>query len=484
MPPTVLHLSSATSSTRSTAPSNTTSRIKDDSTPSPFDNTLRDASKPKTATAKPAAKPQPPANPGAKKAAKSKPTGKPDPSAPAPKKSEVHDEDPPAADRHGDPNATAEDQTAQDSATQDKAPSQDQSKSGDASSGAASAIIKTTTATKAPAPDTKAAAPQASNDRTQQSAKADKTAKRPVPVASETTDPAAAQVAVATQSSQQKIPSPTSISVPSTTGDGSSQAANAGAATQDLGTPTGNSPTAHAAAVNAADTSDSDSAETPTGATSDDDSAATEEVATSSTAPADSDSTPTAKSASDLTDRLAFAQALASHLQEQQPAQAAATAKPAAEATNTPASLQAQFSEANHPQIVSDIQGKLLPDGGTMNLRLNPPELGTMHVRVEVRDGVISASFSAEKDQTAKLLSHSLGDLKTSLEAQGITVEKLHVTQLPKDSTSTQSQSNGQRGSQAQQKTDADAQGQQRREMLQRMWKKLMKGSDPLDLMA
>ena len=120
-----------------------------------------------------------------------------------------------------------------------------------------------------------------------------------------------------------------------------------------------------------------------------------------------------------------------------------------------------------------------------MNLKLNPPDLGEMNVRVEVRDGVVSASFSAERDQTVKLLSHSLGDLKSSLEAQGITVEKLHVTQTPKDSSSNNSQSDSRgSGSQSQQRADADGKGQQRREMLQRMWKKLMKGQDPLDLLA
>jgi flagellar hook-length control protein FliK len=158
-----------------------------------------------------------------------------------------------------------------------------------------------------------------------------------------------------------------------------------------------------------------------------------------------------------------------------------APGKVATPGSNLPAAApEAQFTAANHANIVSGIQTKLLPDGGTMNLRLDPPELGALQVRVEMKGGVMTASFETSNDQTAKLLSHSLTDLKTSLEAQGVTVEKLHVTQTPKEQTSSGDSSQGKPDSGG----DSSAQReQQRKEMMQRMWRKLM-GQDPVDLVA
>jgi flagellar hook-length control protein FliK len=145
-------------------------------------------------------------------------------------------------------------------------------------------------------------------------------------------------------------------------------------------------------------------------------------------------------------------------------------------------SSEAQFAQVNHARIISGIQEKLLPGGGSMQIRLDPPELGAVNIKVEMRNGVMTASFEAANSDTARLLSHSLGDLKTSLEAQGVNVEKMHVTQMPK------SQSSSNKGDpKSDQDTNADnasRQEQQRRDMMRRMWRKLMKGQDPLDLVA
>ena len=80
---------------------------------------------------------------------------------------------------------------------------------------------------------------------------------------------------------------------------------------------------------------------------------------------------------------------------------------------DTPSSAESQFADANHPKIVSGITGRLLPNGGAMQLRLDPPELGAMQIKVEMRDGVMTASFETSNDQATRLLSHSLGDLRS-----------------------------------------------------------------------
>lgn len=142
---------------------------------------------------------------------------------------------------------------------------------------------------------------------------------------------------------------------------------------------------------------------------------------------------------------------------------------------------EAQFAEANHATIVTAIHGQLLPNGGSMHVRLDPPELGAMHIRVEMRDGVMTASFETSSDQATKLLSHSLGDLKTALEAQGVSIDRLHVRQSPKEQSSS---GDGRQDDRDRQQEQTANQEQQRREMLRQMWRRLMKNQGPLDLVA
>jgi hypothetical protein len=144
-----------------------------------------------------------------------------------------------------------------------------------------------------------------------------------------------------------------------------------------------------------------------------------------------------------------------------------------------------QFVETNHPTIVSEIRGRLLPDGGSMHIRLDPPELGALAVQIDVRDGFVTASFQTSNDEATRLLSHSLGQLRHTLETQGVSVEKLQVQQTPREQFTSNSNSHDRERAPGQQAYERSAQDdQQRREMLQRMWKRLTVGHDMLDLVA
>lgn len=147
-----------------------------------------------------------------------------------------------------------------------------------------------------------------------------------------------------------------------------------------------------------------------------------------------------------------------------------------------PRAPEAEFARTNHPTILQGIRGQLLPDGGSMHLRLDPPELGALQVSVHLRDGVMTASFTTANEDAARLLSHSLSQLKHALEGQGVTVEKLHVEQ------SARPEGRGTNpDAQSQQRHAQDGSHQheqQRREMLRRMWRRLSLGDDPLDLVA
>jgi flagellar hook-length control protein FliK len=150
-------------------------------------------------------------------------------------------------------------------------------------------------------------------------------------------------------------------------------------------------------------------------------------------------------------------------------------------APTPPPTSEADFAGANHDRIVSSVRSELIPNGGTMHIRLDPPELGALQVTVRMIDGAMTASFETSTDQATKLLSHSLGQLKTALETQGVSVERLHVQQSPRDQ---QSSSNSDDRRQSRQEDASARQEQQRREMLRRMWRRLGMIHDPLDMVA
>jgi len=166
--------------------------------------------------------------------------------------------------------------------------------------------------------------------------------------------------------------------------------------------------------------------------------------------------------------------------------QAKAAAQPgsaAAPQQAPPTPREIQFADANHDRIVSDVHTQLLPNGGSMQIRLDPPELGALNVSVHMKDGVMTATFETSSDQASRLLSHSLGQLKTALESEGVTVGRLHVQQAPRDSEPRSSQ-DGKNGDGQKQSASQQQQEQQRREMLRRMWRRVNGGKDPLDLVA
>jgi flagellar hook-length control protein FliK len=145
---------------------------------------------------------------------------------------------------------------------------------------------------------------------------------------------------------------------------------------------------------------------------------------------------------------------------------------------------EARFADVNNPKIVTGVRGELLPGGGTMHLRLDPPELGDLQISVHLRDGVMTAGFQTSNDQATRLLSHSLGNLKSMLEAQGVNVDKLHVQQGPKSNPGDSRDSrDGSRRDPTPEQRQSDRRDQQRKEIIQKMWDKLA-GKAPVDLVA
>jgi flagellar hook-length control protein FliK len=144
-----------------------------------------------------------------------------------------------------------------------------------------------------------------------------------------------------------------------------------------------------------------------------------------------------------------------------------------------------RFAAVNHARIAREVRGELMPNGGSMHLRLDPPELGALQVSVHLKDGVVTAAFQAQNEDAARLLSHTMGDLRASLEAQGVMVDKLHVQHAPRDEAGgngTGRDGTGRPNPSFEQQQDARRE-QQRKDMVQRLWDKL-NGVAPLDLVA
>lgn len=75
-------------------------------------------------------------------------------------------------------------------------------------------------------------------------------------------------------------------------------------------------------------------------------------------------------------------------------------------------------------------------------LSLRPEALGPVKVRVDVRDGVVSASFESGNDMAHDLLKSSVADLREQLESRGITVDRLDVNlrETPPSTATTQTE--------------------------------------------
>lgn len=163
------------------------------------------------------------------------------------------------------------------------------------------------------------------------------------------------------------------------------------------------------------------------------------------------------------------------------PAPVATTAPAPAPDDATPPELR--FAAANHDNIVKSMRAEVLPNGGTMRIRLDPPQLGALQVTVQIRDGVVTAAFETSNDEATRLLGHSLNQLKGVLESHGVGVDRLQVQQSPRNEPQTGPRDSQQDRSQSNPERDhAARQEQQRREMLQKMWRKLAGGGDPLDV--
>ncbi len=109
-------------------------------------------------------------------------------------------------------------------------------------------------------------------------------------------------------------------------------------------------------------------------------------------------------------------------------------------------------------RIVRGLASMLQQRGGTMTMRLDPPELGQLRVQMSIARGVVNAQFTPTTQHAQQLIERNIATLRAALEGQGLNVERLTV-QAPAPSsgqgTATTGQDANQSNSQAQQDADA-----------------------------
>ncbi|MGI9012755.1 MAG: flagellar hook-length control protein FliK [Phycisphaerales bacterium] len=80
-----------------------------------------------------------------------------------------------------------------------------------------------------------------------------------------------------------------------------------------------------------------------------------------------------------------------------------------------------------HSQVIRGMQAMLNHHGGSLILRLDPPELGQVRVQLAVHNSNVSVNIQAATQQAHALLREHLPMLTQSLEQHGLSVERLNV---------------------------------------------------------
>lgn len=79
-------------------------------------------------------------------------------------------------------------------------------------------------------------------------------------------------------------------------------------------------------------------------------------------------------------------------------------------------------------QIIDRIKVSVTPDTSTMELQLNPENLGKVNLTVQSKNGVMTAQFVVQNEISKEAIESQLATLKETLNSQGIKVEAIEVT--------------------------------------------------------
>jgi flagellar hook-length control protein FliK len=85
-------------------------------------------------------------------------------------------------------------------------------------------------------------------------------------------------------------------------------------------------------------------------------------------------------------------------------------------------------------RVIRGLTAMLAQRGGSMTMRLDPPALGHLRVQMTIAGGTVTAEFQPGTTEAQALLDRSIATLRSALESQGLTVERLTVHAAPSSS--------------------------------------------------
>ena len=92
--------------------------------------------------------------------------------------------------------------------------------------------------------------------------------------------------------------------------------------------------------------------------------------------------------------------------------------------------------QAAMARVIRGLQSALNQNGGSVNLRLSPPEIGDVRSQLEVTEGVVRAQLWTENVSVQSLLRQQVGHLHNALESHGLTIDRLEVQTMQQNSSS------------------------------------------------
>ena len=79
-------------------------------------------------------------------------------------------------------------------------------------------------------------------------------------------------------------------------------------------------------------------------------------------------------------------------------------------------------------QIMDYMRIQVRPDASNLEMQLHPESLGTLHIQVTSRGGVLTANFITQNEAVKAALESQMVQLKENFEQQGVKVEAIEVT--------------------------------------------------------
>ncbi len=128
------------------------------------------------------------------------------------------------------------------------------------------------------------------------------------------------------------------------------------------------------------------------------------------------------------------------------PSTAATSTTTVSPSASTPTFVPTDASSNADPVVDRAVRGLssvMAQRGGTVTLRLNPPELGSLRIDVRFVDGSVQARFQASSMAAGTVLQQHMSTLRSALESQGLNVEHLQV-HAPNGTTATHAGNAGQ----------------------------------------